>query len=109
VRLAESNSWTFSAQAIILASFAEISSENAMANALYKNHLLIWTVSYDQIKAGWIPKIFVSRPLNGKYELHSFRGPLQISEANAREMGKQLAEAWVDEKMEETGPSLRGV
>jgi hypothetical protein len=70
-----------------------------MANHLYKDHLLICRAFYNEARSTWIPKIFISYPVNGKYELHYFQADAQLSEIDALSLGKQLAQAWVDNKI----------
>jgi hypothetical protein len=69
-----------------------------VANRIYKDYLLVWYVSPDQDTGHWIPQMKISWTVGGESQFHSFNGPPQISFDDARELGKDLAAAWVDNK-----------
>jgi hypothetical protein len=69
-----------------------------MANALYKDHLLVWYVFHDTQTGHWIPEMTIMWTIDGESQFHSFNGPPQSSFDAALDLGKELAEAWVDRK-----------
>jgi hypothetical protein len=70
-----------------------------MANEVYKKHALIWIAFHDEQTDSWIPQVNISWTVNGRYQFHSFNGPVEISHDAALALGKQLAEEWVDKKL----------
>jgi hypothetical protein len=69
-----------------------------MANQIYKDHFLVWTSRHDKQANRWIPEIIISWSANGGYYLHTFTGEPQILRFAALDLGKELAEKWVNEK-----------
>jgi hypothetical protein len=70
-----------------------------MANQLYKGHLLLWTANFDEETDAWLPTVQIAWNVSGRYEFHRFKGPPQSSQAAAMEIGKELAELWIDKKL----------
>jgi hypothetical protein len=70
-----------------------------MPNQLYNGHFLIWTANHDKRSNHWIPHIIVTWAVDGKYRLHRFDGPPQMSQQEAVTLGKQFGEQWVDKEL----------
>jgi hypothetical protein len=59
----------------------------------------VWKAQHDKQTDSWSPAITIWWIADKKYKFHRFNGPPQISHAAALDLGKQLAEKWVDNKL----------
>jgi hypothetical protein len=70
-----------------------------MPNALYKEHLLVWTAIREKESDSWTPVVHISWKASGLYQFHRFSGPSELSQEAAINVARKLAELWVDQKL----------
>jgi hypothetical protein len=70
-----------------------------VANQMYKEHLVIWTVVHDKQTDCWTPTAKISWQVKNKYEFKRIYGPPQTSQPKALALAEQIALAWVDKRV----------
>jgi hypothetical protein len=72
-----------------------------MASAIYKNHLIISSPTFNPDNQRWSPYVIIAWKTRGRYKRHTIEGLPNLFdiEEEAEEFGVELGKQWTDREL----------